>query len=398
MSIETRLRNSGQQGGGGGGASSNSAGLAGTGGNFVTFSADASLSNEKVLTSGSSASIRTDGASVYVDANTAWFAGSLSVGSGGTGQSSLGSYGILTGSGTAAIKSLSAMSAGALVVGSGPNLHPMILQTAGQAQMLITSAGAVGGLAWVNTSGAGAAAAAGPVYPAMPTLSSFRTFMIQTGNVGNGNIDLYTVPAGRRATYQGHTSMMQTNTASVYVYLKTNNAFYRFVGNSLANPNSSINGTSYIFEAGETFGVSVISGLSTGVNFNARMFEFGTDVNIKSVKLLTFNSGNNTVYTCPTTSMAYLLDRTSGTFQGANNITLYFSNGGSGSVLYTWYIVKSGNPVGIDFIFSTTNNNVNTNAVATEVSASCLSGGDYISIFTNTNQLRQFAWVNLVEQ
>jgi len=70
LSLETRLRETGPRNSGGGGSSSNSAGLAGTGGNFVTFAADATLSNEKVLTAGSSVIIRTDSTAIYIDAQT----------------------------------------------------------------------------------------------------------------------------------------------------------------------------------------------------------------------------------------------------------------------------------------------------------------------------------------
>ena len=50
--------------------SASSGGLAGTGGNYVTFLADATLSNEKTLTQGSSVIIRTDSTAVYIDALT----------------------------------------------------------------------------------------------------------------------------------------------------------------------------------------------------------------------------------------------------------------------------------------------------------------------------------------
>ena len=69
MTIETRLRNTGQQGGAGGG-SSDSGGLAGTGGFYVAWSSDLLLSNEKVLTAGSSVIVRTDATAIYVDALT----------------------------------------------------------------------------------------------------------------------------------------------------------------------------------------------------------------------------------------------------------------------------------------------------------------------------------------
>ena len=70
MSIETRLRQTGNLGGGGGGGSSNSAGLAGTGGLYVVSSASPLLPNSRILTAGSSVTVVTDGTAIYVTAIT----------------------------------------------------------------------------------------------------------------------------------------------------------------------------------------------------------------------------------------------------------------------------------------------------------------------------------------
>ena len=68
MSIETRLRETGPRGGGGG--SSNSGGLASTGGAYVTYIADGTLSNERILTAGANITLTTDGTTITVAANT----------------------------------------------------------------------------------------------------------------------------------------------------------------------------------------------------------------------------------------------------------------------------------------------------------------------------------------
>lgn len=52
-----------------------SAGLAGTGANYVTFVADSTLSNEKVLTAGSSVTMHTDSTAIYINATTSGGAG-----------------------------------------------------------------------------------------------------------------------------------------------------------------------------------------------------------------------------------------------------------------------------------------------------------------------------------
>lgn len=82
MTIETRLRNTGNQGGGGG-SSSDSGGLASTGGFYVVYTADATLSREKILTAGSNVTIATDSTAIYINALTG--AASNSGGLAGTG-------------------------------------------------------------------------------------------------------------------------------------------------------------------------------------------------------------------------------------------------------------------------------------------------------------------------
>ena len=83
MSIETRLRNTGDKPGGGGGGSSNTGGLASTGGAYVTYIADASLSNERILTAGANISLTTDATTITIAANTG--SGANSAGLLGTG-------------------------------------------------------------------------------------------------------------------------------------------------------------------------------------------------------------------------------------------------------------------------------------------------------------------------
>lgn len=70
MSLETRLRNTGQQGGAGGG-SSNSAGLAGLANHYVTTSDDTTkLTNSLVLQPGSSVTSHVTGSNIYINAIT----------------------------------------------------------------------------------------------------------------------------------------------------------------------------------------------------------------------------------------------------------------------------------------------------------------------------------------
>lgn len=80
------------------------------------------------------------------------------VASGGTGTTTHTAYGLLYGSGANPIQALAPMSAGSLVVGSGITTRPHILGSGATGQMLVSSAGLVGGLYWANTLGGASAA------------------------------------------------------------------------------------------------------------------------------------------------------------------------------------------------------------------------------------------------
>ena len=77
MSLETRLRNTGQQGGGGGG-SSDSAGLAGTGATYILSSLAVQFPNALYIRPGSSVTTHITGSNLFINAVT-----SASVNSGG---------------------------------------------------------------------------------------------------------------------------------------------------------------------------------------------------------------------------------------------------------------------------------------------------------------------------
>ncbi len=85
MSIETRVRQTGQIGGAGGGGSSTSSGLAGLNQLYVVTSASPQLTGSRILTAGSSVTIVTDATSVYITALTPGAAAS-SAGLAGTGM------------------------------------------------------------------------------------------------------------------------------------------------------------------------------------------------------------------------------------------------------------------------------------------------------------------------
>ena len=81
----------------------------------------------------------------------------VSVASGGIGAATLTAFGILYGSGASAVQATSAPNLGQLMVGSGLNQAPIVVKSGTTGQRLISSGGAIGNLAWINTAAVGAA-------------------------------------------------------------------------------------------------------------------------------------------------------------------------------------------------------------------------------------------------
>ena len=128
-----------------------------TGGTYVTYAPDAGLTAERVLVAGTALAVASDATNFYVSLVTP-----VSVSSGGTSATTHTAFGVLYGSGASAIQSLAAMVSGSLVVGSGLTTRPFILPGGGAGQYLISTAGVVGNLAWVNTLGGSAAVTYAP--------------------------------------------------------------------------------------------------------------------------------------------------------------------------------------------------------------------------------------------
>lgn len=90
MSIETRVRQTGNLGGGGGSALASSSGLAGTTPSYLLNSGNGTLPNSLILKAGSSVTLASDGTAVYITAITNAGGAASSAGLAGTGVFYLG--------------------------------------------------------------------------------------------------------------------------------------------------------------------------------------------------------------------------------------------------------------------------------------------------------------------
>ena len=125
---------------------------------------------------------------------------------------------------------------------------------------------------------------------------------IRSGILTTGNIDLFTVPIGKRflaSSIAATTTNLSATTA--YSQLKTNGVYYRMSANltPITNSTALLGGPSagfFFFEAGETVAVNITL---AGVNVTTSGLLFSTNIPAYTPRLLTMAATDVAIYTCP---------------------------------------------------------------------------------------------------
>jgi hypothetical protein len=223
-------------------------------------------------------------------------------------------------------------------------------------------------------------------------LSGIKYQRVFVEGAGAGDIDLYTVPAGKKAyvlNCGGYNAV--AGTCATYMELKDTGTYYRIRGNAnFATLTGSTFSQSIFLSAGQTLSVHTSQ---AGMNLWAKVIEFDATAYVASKEILSLVNGDNTVYTCPAGKMAILL--------GPSGVVvdippLFYVNVSGGSRIVYWNVVASGSAPGASNRVTALITVANTESSATNVPM-CLSAGDYININTNSGDPTQIAWVNVVE-
>lgn len=227
-----------------------------------------------------------------------------------------------------------------------------------------------------------------------PLLPNMTATVIHAENVGAGDIDLFTVPAGKKAMVSCSAFNNAGTTTTWFGQVKNSGTYYHLSTvvstATLVNSNGgSFN--AYVYEAGETISINTSQ---AGLNVFAAVFLFDASAPIKTAKLFSFSSGDNTVYTCPAGKVAYSLGYNN-FFNGVSAPNMTIINQTGGAITYTWNSVKSGNtPVNGNRIGVTAS--IANNGSGSIVSNYALAAGDFISVNTSSNG-KQIAWLTMSE-
>ena len=219
------------------------------------------------------------------------------------------------------------------------------------------------------------------------------------GNAGasTGNVDLYTVPACKRlfVTYAlAYNSTASTITGTFYFQAYISGAYRQLqasVASIAANGAASFT-LGIVLEAGEKFSASIGT---TGLSVNFRGILFDNSVPFYSPRLTAPSSGNNTLYTCPTSTNALVVGGS--LFAAGGQIQAVNATGSS--LTYKLYVVPNGGVAGgANAVTPTagtsaiTNSLINFNAFQFGIAT-----GDFIVYNTSVSTSGQFVWVNVME-
>lgn len=179
-----------------------------------------------------------------------------------------------------------------------------------------------------------------------PFLASATPKNLFVGNAGSGNVDLYTVPSGKRLYVSNlivfNTAGTATTTRS---QVKISGSYYRLSSSqsvTAGTSNTSMIATFYVLEAGEILSLNTSQ---AGLNVWVRAIEFDNTSPLKSVKISSTSSGNNIIYTVPAGKSAFI-QNTIPTVSLSSPGVIMASNESAGSVVWIAYLVPSGGSQG----------------------------------------------------
>jgi hypothetical protein len=243
----------------------------------------------------------------------------------------------------------------------------------------------------------------GLVWAASSTVTAFHgelnlpgaTFKaVYNGNVGSGNIDLYTGATGKRTMVM---SMSVYNTAvgaiTCFPEVKIGGSYYRLQSISStcnAGVSTPLNAAFFpiVLEPGDIIAIST-SGV--GLNVSLKLIEYPAALKVYSPRLTSFAASANTLYTVPANTSANILGVNGIFYGGYCNVT----NGTGSNATYQIHTVPSGGSPGAG---NQTDGLVISNGRGQSFECyQTMTAGDFIDVTSTVTTAGQFAWITVAE-
>jgi hypothetical protein len=224
---------------------------------------------------------------------------------------------------------------------------------------------------------------------------------VQGSTSAIGDLDVYTVPTGRKAflsaNFWADYNDNSGGTLVRFLEVKISGSYYRVTANASRTVNTgAVTGifTPMILEAGDKLAVNtaITTGNGFPLNYAASIVEFDAGSKLKSARLTGPSSGDNTLYTCPSSTAAMLV--LSQLVTSGQGVT--FTADGTQRNIYANIVPNGSSPASTNRF--TTTVVVSANTVNAGVVFGSLTAGDFVNINVDVGAATQFAWVNILER
>ena len=248
---------------------------------------------------------------------------------------------------------------------------------------------------WATASGGlGGNDLIGPTGQAVLTGTKYRVAF--GSNLATGQQDLYTCPSGKRA-YVVVAFGYNTSAGSITIQpeIKVSGTYYR-IGNDVTLTTltgGGITNPEIVLEAGEIFAVNLTT--TNGLNIWVRIIEFDNTSGFKTAKILALANGNNTLYTCPASTIAKMMTTYTNEATGTGAIKYMNASGASRNI--TNNVVPSGGSVATGNQAGPLQAGANNTFLSVIAPPVPLAAGDFINVNTNNGTAGQVSWVNVME-
>lgn len=221
-------------------------------------------------------------------------------------------------------------------------------------------------------------------------------------SAASGTVDWYTCPAGKRAAILAFSYCTSTGTATITPMFKSGGNYYNMstaqTVNTLGVATAGVV-NQIVLDTGETFSTNQSTNT---VNAFISILEFDSDIPLKTIKLLSLSSGNNTLYTCPAGKTAIccssnLSGGIQSTLLSSNKAINYWNNSGGSRSVGFYHVPNGGSPGSTNQLLQTNPGTVSAGSFSNTIMMNAMNAGDFLVVSTDAATATQWAWVTVME-
>lgn len=211
-----------------------------------------------------------------------------------------------------------------------------------------------------------------------------------------GDNDLYTVPAGKRVFVLLNTFYNTTaNPRIARTEVKIGGTYYAISQATTVNANVAAAATvplQPILEAGDILAINTDGGAALNTEF--RLLQFDNTFGLKTARLLSLASGNNTVYTVPAGKKAWPFNTNPNNSLNGDAAIGYVNRSTAARAIASFFVPSGQSAIQLATVGAQADGTI---GIANRCAPSLMTAGDAAVISTNSANAEQTAWLNVYE-